>query len=130
MKSTTPAKPDSPDPMQRPAGANPEIESDDDLATSEYRDCAIRFLSLFEPALTHVLAAKNTQIGRCQILFALGLEERSMRDAAASLCVDVKCISDGARRFVRENDLPIPDCMKSDEACKIYSNSRKERLKP
>ena len=106
-----------------------EFQDDSEFSANDYRSCAIMFLSIVQPAIAHVLAAKNQRIGYCQILFALGLEDRSMRDAAAELCVDVKCISDGARRFVKENGLPIPSCMKSEDACKAYSKSRINRLK-
>lgn len=105
-----------------------DFEDDAEYSANDYRACAIMFLSILQPAIAHVLAAKNQKIGYCQILFALGLEDGSMRDAASKLCVDVKCISDGAKRFVRENALPMPSCMKSERASKVYSKSRKQRL--
>ena len=105
-----------------------ETEDGEEFPPNVYRACAIMFLGIVQPAIAHVLAAKNEKIGYCQILFALGLEDRSMRDAAAELCVDVKCISDGAKQFVRANSLPIPACMKSEAAGKAYSKSRINRL--
>lgn len=108
--------------------ADSDFEGDTEYSANDYRACAIMFLSIVQPAIAHVLSAKNQKIGYCQIMFALGLDDRSMRDAAADLCVDVKCISDGAKRFVKENSLPIPSCMKSEEACKAYSKSRNKRL--
>lgn len=106
-----------------------DLEDDAGYSVNEYRSCAIMMLAILQPALAMIRAAKNENIGYAQLLFALGLEDRSMRDVAASLCVDVKCISDGARKFVRENGLPLPACMKSEEASKNYSMSRTNRLR-
>lgn len=114
--------------MQHTDAISHGMVCEDEVTPNEYRECAIMFLGILQPAIAHVLSARNQSIGYCQILFALGLEDGSMRDAAARLCVDVKCISDGARRFVRENGLPTPACMKSEAASKRYSESRNRRL--
>lgn len=106
-----------------------EFEDEHGFTANQWREAAIAMLAILQPALAMVRSAKNEQIGYAQLLFALGLEDKSMRDVAASLCVDVKCISDGAKKFVRENGLPFPACMKSEEASRNYSKSRKERLR-
>lgn len=106
-----------------------DFEDEHGFTANQWRAAAIAMLAILQPALAMIRAAKNEQIGYAQLLFALGLEDRSMRDVAAILCVDVKCISDGAKKFVRENGLPFPACMKSEEASKNYSKSRNERLR-
>ena len=105
-----------------------EHEQETEYSESDYRACAIMFLGIVQPAIAHVMAAQSQKIGYCQILFALGLNEKSMRDAAAELSVNVSCISTGAKRFIKENGLPIPPCMKSAKASKTYSKSKKERM--
>lgn len=106
----------------------PEDPDGPQYSENDYRACAIMFLSLLQPAIAHVMAAKNKDIGYAQIMFALGLEDQSMHDVAAKLCVDVACISKGAKEFVRENNLPVPNGMKSEAACKSYSQSRTKQL--
>lgn len=105
-----------------------DFEDEAGYTANQWRECAILMLAILQPALVMIRAAKNEAIGYAQLKFALGIEDQSMRDVAAKLCVDVKCISDGARKFVRENGLPTPACMKSDLACKRYSESRIQRL--
>lgn len=103
-------------------------ESEPQYSENDYRACAILFLSLVQPAIAHVMAAKNQEIGYCQLLFAFGLSSESMHDAAARLFVETACISKGAKEFVRENGLPTPACMKSDVAAARYSQSRRGKL--
>ena len=97
---------------------------------SAYRDAAMLLLPLIESGIAHCLAAQTPEVGRIQIKFALGLEERSMRDVATSLGVTVACISRGAKEFVDANNLPTPPCMKSPEASESYRKSREKQLKP
>jgi hypothetical protein len=105
-----------------------DFEDEHGFTANQWRSAATAMLAILQPALAMIRAAKNEQIGYAQLLFAFGLEDRSMRDVAAILCVDVKCISDGARKFVRENGLPLPACMKSEEASRKYSEARTKRL--
>lgn len=105
-----------------------EIDPESPEYREAYREASIHFLCLFQPALGHALAAKNPGIGYAQILFALGLEDRSMHEVAASLKVETACISKGAKEFVRENNLPVPSCMKSDKAVESYREARNKQL--
>lgn len=97
---------------------------DDEEGINMFREACKKALSLIYPACAHVTSAINVDVGLAQIRFAMGLEDRSMRDVAASLNVTVACISKGAKAFVHENDLPMPACMKSEEASETYRNTR------
>jgi len=105
-------------------------DDEDEDAPKHFRKAALKALAVIYPAVVHATAAKNIGIGLAQVRFALGLEDRSMRDVAASLNVSVECISKGAKAFVRENNLPIPSCMRSEEASASYREARERKLKP
>lgn len=103
----------------------PEIDTE----SSAYREAGLRFIHLLQPALAHIQGCKNPTIGYWQVIYALDLSERSMRDVAAEIGVTVACISKGANEFVRENNLPRPRCMKSEEAATSYRITRENQLK-
>lgn len=107
---------------------NHELE-DDEIPVNFRREAALAAMKIIYPATVHATEAQNRKIGLAQIAFALGIEERSMRDVAAELKVSVACISKGAKEFVRANNLPIPDCMKSEEASEAYRQTRLSQLK-
>ncbi len=104
-----------------------DIDDDDDRA-SAYREAAQHILGIIVPAVNLVMSAKSTRIGYAQLQFALGLEDRPMRDVASELGVTVACISKGANEFIRENNLPRPACMKSEAATRSYRNTRASQL--
>jgi len=95
-----------------------------------YREAARMLLPLIEQGVAHCLAAESPLLGRIQIKYALGIEDRPMRQVAAHLGVTVACISRGAKEFVESNKLPIPPCMKSCEASEVYRKARIKQLKP
>lgn len=97
---------------------------------SAYRDAARTLLPLIDRAVGHCLAAATPEIGRAQIKFALGIEGRSMRAVAKLLDVTPAAISRGAKEFQEANNLPLPACMKSEEASEIYRESRIRQLSP
>lgn len=98
--------------------------------SSDYREAAMLLLPLIESGIAHCIAAKTPEIGRIQIKYALGLEERPMRQIAASMGITVACISSGARKFVEANGLPLPPCMRSEAASESYRAARERQLKP
>lgn len=108
-----------------------QMTADDDFSDEErnlFREASQRALAIIVPAAQHISSASNFRVGLAQILFALDQESRSMRDVAASLNVTVACISKGAKEFVRDNNLPTPLCMKSDEASDVYRDVRISQL--
>lgn len=105
-------------------------DPEDDDTRNYRREASLDAMAIIVPAAKHIASAKNLDIGLAQILFALDLEERSMRDVAAGLNVTVACISKGAKEFVRENNLPTPRGMKSEEASEKYREVRTSKLKP
>lgn len=103
-------------------------EEPDESEANAFRFAARAALAVIYPATAHAARSENIEVGLAQIRFALGIEERSMRDVAADLNVEVACISKGAKVFIRENNLPTPNCMKSDEASDKYREARKRHL--
>jgi len=103
-------------------------EIEPEYSQNDYRACAIYFLRIFQPALSHAIRAKNVEVGYCQIMFALGLESEPMSHAAARLNVERACISKGAKEFIRANNLPTPAGMRSEKASKSYRKSRNSKL--
>jgi hypothetical protein len=95
-----------------------------------YREAARRLWPTLLSGVAHALAAETPEIGVAQIRFALGIEDRSMRDVATSLKCTPAAISRGAKEFQRQNNLPTPSCMKSEEASKVYRKTRISQLKP
>lgn len=93
-----------------------------------YREAALLVLPLIQAGVGHCLSARSAAVGMAQIKFALGIEGRSMRDVAATLGVTVQCLSRGARDFVHANNLPIPPCMKSEDASEAYRKQRESQL--
>jgi hypothetical protein len=108
---------------------DPHDQFADDDVTSEYREAAMHFLALLETAVAHACNAKTVTIGMIQLKFALGLVNESMSDAAARIGVTPQCISKGAHEFIRENNLPIPPCMESEESSKAHRDARIKQLK-
>jgi len=99
------------------------------MYSAPYREAGIRFLVIFQAALAHCLQAATPEIGMLQVRYALGLVDESMRDNAARLGITAAGISKGAKQFVRENNLPMPACMKSEEASNHYRDVRNNQLK-
>lgn len=97
---------------------------EDEAANSVYREASYHFLKLLYPAAAHVANATRPEVGLEQIRFALGIAEQSMTDVAARLGVTPQCLSKGAREFIRENNLPIPPCMESEESSRAHREGR------
>jgi hypothetical protein len=106
----------------------------DDFFTDEsliaaYREASYHFLKLLYPAIAHVTATATAEIGLAQIRFALGIAEISMSDQAAKLNVTPQCISKGAREFIKQNNLPVPPCMESEESSESHRRGRINSIK-
>jgi hypothetical protein len=101
---------------------------DFDSNESAYREASKHFLGIIIPAISHVASARSIEVGLAQVKAALGITDESMSDAAARLGVSKQCISKGAKEFVRENNLPMPAGMKSEESSTSYRNARIAKL--
>ena len=97
---------------------------------SLYREAALNLWPVILSAAAFIAAAKHPSIDLAQVKFALGLEEKSMRQIANELDCTVAGISRGAKEFQKANNLPTPPCMKSDEASKTYRRTRQSQLAP
>lgn len=95
---------------------------------SAYREAAYHFFKLLSASISHAMNAKTPEIGLVQIKFAIGLMEMSMSDKAAEMGITPQCISKGAREFIRENNLPIPLGMESEESSKAHRAGREKQL--
>ena len=107
---------------------HPSARFDNECYVDAYREASYHFLKLLYPAITHVAATATAEIGLAQIRFALGIAEISMSDQAAKLNVTPQCISKGAREFIKQNKLPIPPCLESEESSEAHKKGRINRI--
>jgi len=87
--------------------------------TNEYRECALRFLTIISLALTYITEQDDSRVAALGVAFALGLVSvvgnKTMRELGKELNISSGTISFHSKRFSRAAGLP-PSALMRDEA--------------